>query len=69
MTLTLLTGPFDGVTTDFQTDTDYVSGSVRAFTPNLQTEAAVTELGGKDVRLCFAPLEGDVVYLFYRSIL
>jgi len=68
MTFTVLTGPFDGVQTDFMTDADYISGTVRAFTPNLQAESVVSELGGKTVRLCFAPLPGDVIYLFYRSV-
>lgn len=69
LTFTILPGPFDGVTTDFQTDEYYLPGSVRTIAPNLQPEACVTELGGKDVRLGFAPIEGDVVYLFYRPLL
>ena len=63
-----LLGPFDGVQTQFSTQSDYVSGSVRAFLPLLEQQANVTELGGRDVELAEAPLQGDVVFLVYRSI-
>lgn len=62
-----LFGPFDGVTVAFQTTQDYVPGTVRAFIPLLDEEANVTEMGGKDVELAEAPLDGDVIVFVYRS--
>lgn len=61
-------GTIDGVNRVFTTSHYYVTGSVRAFAPLLQNGLEVTELGGNRVQLADAPLEGDVVYLTYRSV-
>lgn len=61
-------GPFDGVQTTFSTSLDYVPGSLRAFTPLLSAVVGLTELGGKDVELAEAPLEGDVLIFVYRVL-
>ena len=68
-TMKLAIGTIDGVNTLFQTPTDYKPGTVRAFTSLAQWADSITELGGKDVELCEAPCEGDLVYLYYISLL
>jgi hypothetical protein len=63
-----LLGPFDGVQTQFSASFDYAPGTLRALTPLLETEANVTELGGKNFELDEAPIEGDVLILVYRIL-
>ena len=67
-TMQLAIGVIDGENRSFSTPTSYVPGSVRAFSPLLQTEVDVTELGVEAVELAEAPRAGDVVYLGYWPV-
>jgi hypothetical protein len=62
----IIDGPFDGVQTDFQTQGDYVPGTLRVFHPQLLVDPNVVELGGKDFRLVDAPKADDFLMVWYR---
>ena len=67
-TFEIATGAIDGVNTLFSTSKDYVVGSVRVFTSGRLWETVTTELGNKQVQLQEAPLEDDLVVIYYRAL-
>ncbi len=58
-------GVIDGVNKVFQTPTDYQEGSVRVWASWGLWDQCVVELGGRDVEIDNAPLEGDSVFIYY----
>lgn len=62
-------GTIDGANREFATSGRYyVSGSVRVFTPTLQAPVSVTELGQDRFEVDDAPMEGDLLYVYYLGL-
>ena len=64
----LAVGIIDGTNLEFATPTDYKTGSVRVFTSHLQWAYFPVENGGNSITLSEAPIEGDLVYVYYISL-
>ena len=65
----LAIGTRDGANRDFQTPTQYFSGTVVPFINGIAAHnQATVELGGKDFRLEFPPKATDEVAVYYRTI-
>jgi hypothetical protein len=59
-------GTVDGVNQTFSTSVPYASGTLRAFLNGLLLSSGVSELGGADFELDFAPEPADQVAVFFQ---